>query len=105
MEVSLPCWSKVSLRKKSKGFRTILCEVFNKTWVCHPFPRCSLWLTCHSVDLKLYQELSTTLLLGPANRNATSLVIFVAEPSTTLPPDFAGRSHNLKCPNHKKRRL
>lgn len=36
MEVSVPCWNKVSPRKK-ENFRAILCEVLNKTWVCHPF--------------------------------------------------------------------
>lgn len=36
MEVSVPCWSQVGPRKK-KDFRTILCEVLNKTWVYVPF--------------------------------------------------------------------
>lgn len=36
MKVSFPCWSKVN-PTENMGFRTILCEVLNKTWVHYPF--------------------------------------------------------------------
>lgn len=68
MEVSYLVEVKSVPEERVKGFRTVRCEVFNKTWVCHPFPGC--W---HSaINLKLYQELSTTLVL---------LIIRAAQPT------------------------
>lgn len=83
-----------------ENFRAILCEVLNKTWVCHPFLGMAYALVSIQQSVKAISGLvnnfsSACHSWGSANRNATSLGIFVTEPGATLQPVFLWRSHNL----------